>query len=166
MSPTSKPPDFSSVTDPTARAMLQQMAAMLEPLQTAVAQMSATVDKLQAENAELRRLLFGHKSERMPPIQKEVQRRRGQDAADADKRRAEGQKKRKRNGKAKKKLPTEQVVHDVPEEDQVCPHCGGSQYRDLGDLARGANGRGPDLRKKQLGINDPLPRRCAAAPGQ
>ena len=25
------------------------------------------------------------------------------------------------------------MMHDVPEEDQVCPHCGGSQYRDLGE---------------------------------
>jgi len=140
MPPTSKPPDFSSVTDPTARAMLQQMAAMLDPLERMVAQLqqtleqqAATNEKLQAENAELRRLLFGRKSERLPPIHKEVQRRRGNKASgDADKRRAEGQKKRKRKRKAKKKLPTEQVVHDVPEEDQVCPHCGGSQYQDLG----------------------------------
>ena len=133
MTPTHTLPDFSSITDPTARAMLEKMAALLEPLERTVAQLTATVDKLQAENAELRRLLFGRKSERMPPIQKEVQRRRGQGAADADKRRAAGQKKRKRNSKAKKKLPTEEVVHDVPDEDPVCPHCGGSQFRDLGE---------------------------------
>ena len=139
MPPQSPPVDFSSVTAPVARTMLEQMAAMLEPLKQMVAQLqqtleqqTAAMEKLQAENAELRRLLFGHKSERMPPIKKEVQRRQGDSEADADKRRKQGQKKRERNAKAKKKLPTEDVIHDVADEDQVCPHCGGSQYRDLG----------------------------------
>jgi len=133
MAPTIKPPDFSGVTDPTARAMLEQMASMLDPLERTVAQLTATVERLQAENAELRRLLFGRKSERMPPIHEEVQRRRGRGAAGADRRRAEGQQKRKRNGEVKKALPTEEVVHEVPEEDLVCPHCGGRRFCDLGE---------------------------------
>ena len=135
-----KQPDFSSVTDPAARAMLEQMRLLLEPLQPMVAhlqqtveQQTALIEKLQAENAELKRLLFGRKSERMPPIAREVKRRRAASAADPSTRRKEAQDKRKRNSKAKKKLPTEEVVHDVPDEDQVCPQCGGSQFADLGE---------------------------------
>ena len=134
MSDESTPSDFSAVTDPVARAMLEQMAAMLEPLQATITKLTDTIEKLQAENAELKRLLFGHKSERMPPMNKEVQRRlRGRRTIDPDKRRQEAQKKRKRNSKAKKELPTEEVVHDFHDEEHVCPHCGGSRFCDLGE---------------------------------
>jgi len=131
MSPNDKLPDVSQVQDPMARMMLEQMRAMLEPLQATITQLTATVESLRQENAELKRLLFGKKSERMPPMDREQQQRRKN--IDPDKSRQEAAKKRKRNARKKKELPTEEVVHDVPEEDQVCPHCGGTRFADLGE---------------------------------
>jgi len=131
MSPDDKLPDFSQVKDPVARMMLEQMRTMLEPLQKMLEQQAALNEKLLAENAELKRLLFGKKSERMPPMDRE-QRRRRKDI-DPDKSRQQAAQKRKRNARKKKELPTEEVVHDVPEEDQVCPQCGGTRFTDLGE---------------------------------
>jgi len=131
MSPDDKLPDFSQVKDPMARMMLEQMRTMLEPLQATIIQLTATVENLRQENAELKRLLFGKKSERMPPMDRE-QRRRRKDI-DPDKSRQQAAQKRKRNARKKKELPTEEVVHDVPEGDQVCPHCGGTRFTDLGE---------------------------------
>ena len=123
--------DFSHVTDPTARMLLEQMRAMLEPLQQALEHQASIIEKLSAENAELKRMLFGKKSERMPPISRELNRRRK--GIDPDRSRQESQKKRQRNAKKKKELPTEDVDHEVDEGDLVCPHCGGTCFRDLGE---------------------------------
>ena len=131
MSPDDKLPDFSQVKDPMARMMLEQMRTMLQPLQATITQLTATVEGLRQENTELKRLLFGKKSERMPPMDRE-QRRRRKDI-DPDKCRQQAATKRKSNARKKKELPTEEVVHDVPEEDQVCPHCSGTRFADLGD---------------------------------
>ena len=137
MAPDDPLADFSQVKDPVGRMMLEQMRTMLEPLQKMVAQLQQTMEqqtaliaRLQEENAELKRLLFGTNSERMPPMDREMRRRRKD--ADPDKSRQDAAKKRKRNARKKKALPTEQVVHDVPEEDQSCPHCGGTRFSDLG----------------------------------
>jgi transposase len=77
----------------------------------------------QAEIAELRRMLFGQRSERMPPMEREVRRRRKSE--DAEQRRKQTQDKRKRNRDKRKRIPTEKVTHDVDEGDLACPLCDG-----------------------------------------
>ncbi|MFC1482486.1 IS66 family transposase [Myxococcota bacterium] len=48
------------------------------------------------------------------------------------KRRA-ARKKRRKNAKAKKELPTETVHHEVPDDELHCPKCGGVRFGDLGE---------------------------------
>lgn len=132
------PPDFSHVTDPVARALLEQMQSMVVMLHQmlkqqadALEQQTSMLKQVLAENAELKRALFGRKSERMAPMDQELKKRRN-DKGDSQKRKKAAQKKRERNAKAKKKLPTKKVVHDV-EDGQACPNCGGTKLRDLGE---------------------------------
>ena len=58
-------------------------------------------------------------------MDQELKKRRG-DKGDSQKRNEAAQKKRQRNAKARKKLPTEEVVHDV-DDDHACPNCGGTK---------------------------------------
>jgi len=119
-------PDIDAIDDAASlRVLLKQIISLLKDLQ-------ATVDRKDAEIAELRRLLFGKKSERIPPLEREVKRRRKSTASTAaDKKKS--QEKRKRTKQAKKELPTEEVTHEVSEDDCICPHCGGVRFSDLGE---------------------------------
>lgn len=132
MSPETELPDFSTVTDPSARTLLEHMAAMLAPLQATITQLNATIEQLRKENAELKRLLFGRKSERMPRVSDELRRRRTKDGIDPNAGRRQGKDTRRRTAQAKKELPTEDVTHEVTPEQEVCPHCGGTRFTDLG----------------------------------
>jgi len=120
-------PDIDAIDDAASlRVLLKQIISLLKNLQ-------ATVDRKDAEIAELRRLLFGKKSERMPPMDREVKRKRGKTAATTAADKKKSQEKRKKTRKAKKALPTEEVTHEVSEGDCTCPHCGGIQFSDLGE---------------------------------
>ena len=56
-------PDLDQITDVgAARQLLEQLIALLEELREGM-------NDLRQENAELRRLLFGRSSERMPPVE-------------------------------------------------------------------------------------------------
>jgi len=79
------------------------------------------LDKLKNELAEMKRLLFGPKSEKMPTVDKELRkgkpsRRNGPGA----------QRKRRNNAESKKQLETEVVEHTVAD-DHCCAACGGSR---------------------------------------
>jgi transposase len=120
-------PDLDQITDlASARALLEQLVGLLEDVRGAL-------EDMRAENAELRRLLFGRVSERMPPIEREIHKSRAQDPAEAAKRKAAAQAKRRKNGEAKKRLPVQEIVHEVPEDEQVCPNCGDPVFDDLGE---------------------------------
>lgn len=120
-------PDLDQITDlASARALLKQLVALLEDVRGAL-------EDMRAENAELRRLLFGRVSERMPPIEREIRRAQSKEPAEAAKRRAAAQAKRRKNGEVKKQLPVQEIVHEVAEDDQICPECGGTTFDDLGE---------------------------------
>jgi len=119
-------PSFDHITDPQARAIIEQLCSMVAILQPRILE-------LEAENAELKRMLFGHKSERMCTVDEELKKKRKNSRADKARRRQAAKEKRRENAEAKKKLPEEEVVHQVPEQDQVCPHCGGTKFDDLGE---------------------------------
>ena len=115
-------PDLDQITDiGAARQLLEQLIALLEDIRE-------DMKELRQENADLRRLLFGRTSERMPPVDQEIRKGRGKDPADKAKRKAAAQAKRRKNGEAKKGLPTEEITHKVPEDEQVCPNCGGTTF--------------------------------------
>jgi len=67
--------------DPTARALVSMMrlsfealSAKVEVLEKQLAEQRSQIEKKDAQIAELRRMLFGRKSEKIPPISSEVRR--------------------------------------------------------------------------------------------
>lgn len=83
---------------------------------------------VQAQVEALQRHVFGKRSEKMPPIAKEL---RASGAPGADP--AETQAKRRKRAEERKELPTRTIPHKVPEADRCCPRCGGDDLRPLGD---------------------------------
>ena len=88
----------------------------------------AKIDRLQAELEDLRRQLKGHKSEKMPPLEREVHAR-----TDKEDRRAEELRKRKERAVEKTRLVTETVESTVPPDDRKCPKCGREDLKSVGD---------------------------------
>jgi transposase len=127
-----KPEDIDRLDDTAAlKAMLRQLMEMVESLQATVETLQQTIIHKDEELSELRRLLFGRKSERLPSVQSELKKRRSGEQKRAD--REKTKKKRDAARKAKKELPTEELVHEVNEDDLHCPHCGGTDFVDLTD---------------------------------
>lgn len=108
-------------------ALNEQFLATIQSLQATIEKQNQLLEKLSAENAELRRILFGKKREKMPPKDREVKKRRGRNDPEKSK------KKRRERAEAKKQLPTERVEHEVREDATTCPHCGGHIGDDLGE---------------------------------
>lgn len=98
-------------------------------LDITIRSLQQTIEQKDAELSELRRLLFGRKSERMPSIVSELKKRRSlkQKKADKDKERQ----KREESRQARKELPTEAVVHENEDKELVCPLCHGTDFKDL-----------------------------------
>ncbi|MGZ6674026.1 MAG: IS66 family transposase [Solirubrobacteraceae bacterium] len=90
-------------------------------------ELRARVERLSAEFEALKRQVHGRKSEKMPPLDREV--RRGKEADPA-----EAQRKRRERAIAKEKLVTERVTLSVHEDERQCPHC---QRRDLKPVGNG-----------------------------
>lgn len=77
------------------------------------------VDELTAQMEVLQRHVFGKRSEKMPPVARELRDQRGvkpDPAAAAEKRRKRAQ--------AREDLPTREIHHKVSEEERGCPKCG------------------------------------------
>ncbi len=87
-----------------------------------------------AELAELRRMLFGRKAERVPDARREA-RKKAQDDKDPAEREAERVDQRRKNRDARDAWPVEERVIEVPVAAQVCPCCGESNLAPLGDGA-------------------------------
>ena len=84
------------------------------------------VDTLEARLAVLERHVFGRRSEKLPAIkdQLRVGDRRNGDAA---------QERRRQNAEKRAELPERLIHHRVPDDKRVCPKCGGTKLRPLGD---------------------------------
>ena len=79
------------------------------------------VAELEAQNAVLKKALFGKKSEKMPRPADELKKR-----GDIEKPTPEQtRKKRAENQEWKRELPVETVVHPLPENPEACKLCGG-----------------------------------------
>ncbi len=120
-----KPEDIDKLEDvDSLKVLLKQLIEVIETLRQ-------TIENKDGELAELRRLVFGQKSERMPSVQSELKKRRTAKQKKAD--REKTKQKRDATRKAKQELPTETIRHDLDEENLCCPHCGGSDFVDLPD---------------------------------
>lgn len=84
------------------------------------------LEQVKAEIDALKRRVLGPKSEKMPPVEREV--RRGQKADPA-----ESLRKRRERALAKEKLVTERIPQPVPEEQRCCPHCHRRDLKPVGD---------------------------------
>jgi transposase len=100
--------------------------AWREELSERVSELEGIVQDLRGQLAALQRYVFGKKSERVPPISREVRREKGPDPEAAKKKRAE-------NAEKKKQLPQTTIPHSVPESERCCPTCGGHDLRALGE---------------------------------
>jgi transposase len=85
-------------------------------------------DRLRIEVENLKRQLKGHRSEKMPPLEREVRA-----LSDKDERRAEELRKRKEHAVAKTQLVTENVESTVPLAERKCPKCGSEDLKTVGD---------------------------------
>ena len=85
-----------------------------EELRASLDTVQADVERMRGELEALKRAVFGKKSEKMPPMSREVGRKPS---------REETQQKRADNARAKGSLVTEDVVHVVADDKRACPAC-------------------------------------------
>ena len=101
--------------------LLRTVLLLVTTMQRHFDELSGTVDRLESENAKLRKQVYGKKSERKPrsaaPKSKSPKEndtpRTGPSALDAA------------------DLPEEVEEHEVPEEDKTCAVCGGEDFVDM-----------------------------------
>ena len=107
---------------------VNELRALVMAQQQTIVQLSGTIETLPAEVRELKRLLFGSRSERlkreaMPPLARALRARRSDERTDA----AAAQQKRAARAARRAQLPMETMVCPL----ERCPHC---QSEDLQDL--------------------------------
>jgi transposase len=121
-------PDLDQINDlGSAKFMLGLLLKSSNQQAQTISNLSATIDQLRHELAEMSRALFGQKSERVVPVDREIARRVR--AAETPEQVAErvAKSKAKRDGKREKRrdeTPTEVVEHPV--EALNCEGCGAS----------------------------------------
>jgi len=96
----------------------QKTLVELQTLRAEYETLKALVDKLQ-------RHIFGKRSEKMPPMDREVRRGKPLDRAKVNSR-------RRANASEKRQLTTRRIDHKVAEKNRCCPKCGGLDLRPLG----------------------------------
>ena len=96
-------------------------------LESKLADTTARLDAVVAKMAAIERKILGRKSEKLPPIDGEVRKKRPVDPADV-------QATRRKNAELRAtKMVIEEVKHKVPDAERQCPKCAGTELRPLGD---------------------------------
>lgn len=155
------PKDLNELTDVDAlRSLLEQLLELGKRSQTTIERQTASIEKLtltieeqtrtieeqtrtieeQSQTIELKddeirqlkQMLFGKKSERIVPVDREVKRRRKKDVEKSEADKEKAKQRRQKNAEAKSRLPEEQKEHPVAAEQCHCPICGGVKYRTMG----------------------------------
>ena len=81
---------------------------------------------MRAEMDALKRRVLGPKSEKLPPMDREVRKQRPADPAAT-------QEKRRKNAELRAtRVETETIEHKVPDADRICPKCSGTKLRPVG----------------------------------
>lgn len=97
-----------------------------------VAVLQAQNAQLRAEAADLRRVLFGRKAERLPDARRTA-RAAARAKKDPKQRETERVESRRKNRGDRASLPVVEHVLDVPEDDRVCPCCDALDLSPLGE---------------------------------
>lgn len=118
-------PDLDSVQDlATAKFLLKHIVAAAENQSKTIEQLTRTIETLTHEISELKRALFGQKSERVVPIDREIAKKQREtetpDEAEARKEKARA-KREARKEKRRETSVTEVIQHAAPEH---CERCG------------------------------------------
>ena len=124
-------PDIDHIEDPQARVLLQLFKVMLEDQRALNARLTSALEAQQARLDELTRLLYGPKSERVIPVDRELAKRQEDDEQAKKEKKKKTQRKRRTNKQRKKKLPEENVEHKLSEQPK-CQECGDSEFSPLG----------------------------------
>jgi transposase len=103
------------------RDKAEKLEAEVRDLRGEVASMQGTLEKLQ-------RHVFGKRSEKMPPVATAI---RDPERAEAE--RIAALQTRRENAEKKRQLVTRKIEHKVPDEEKVCPKCGGHAFTRLGE---------------------------------
>jgi transposase len=113
--------DAAHTTISAQAQVIEKQAESLSKLTEQFTSVQATVEKLQ-------RHVFGKRSEKMPSVATAI---RDPERAEAE--RIAALQTRRENAENKRQLVTRRIEHKVPDEQKVCPKCGGRDFTKLGD---------------------------------
>jgi transposase len=89
-------------------------------------ELAERISDLDARLTAMQRQVFGKRSEKMPPMDREVRKQRPADPAAV-------QERRRKNAELRaSRVQTEDVPHKVPEADRRCPKCGKTELKPVG----------------------------------
>ena len=122
--------EVENLDDKSARALLKQLIMLISTLY-------ALIEDLRHQNEQMQRALFGPKSERVTPTDRQVKRRKKKDETPEEAARRKEEAKRKREANAEKRrqqLETQVVEHPIDQR-EGCPNCQADvdQFHRLGD---------------------------------
>lgn len=113
---------FDDLPESALRLLLSHLLQQNEELLRQVA-------RQESELAELRRLLFGRKSERVEPVERKIRQKQEKPKEETQ---AAAQAKRKEQREKKQALEEVEQYTPLPDEKRVCPLCQGSEFHPLG----------------------------------
>jgi transposase len=99
-----------------------------EKLEAEVRDLRGELTSVQDTLEKLQRHVFGKRSEKMPRVADAI---RDPERANAE--RIAAQQLRRENAEKKRQLVTRRIEHKVPDEQKLCPKCGGHEFSKLGD---------------------------------
>ncbi len=115
----------------TTTVDLEEQRAKLEKERTAREELDAKLETVMAAMQALERRVLGPKSEKMPPVDGEIEREK-RSKEDAEARRLRALAKRRANAALREDLQKWTVTHHVSDKDKTCTRCGKIADRALG----------------------------------
>lgn len=121
----------------SARSLLKQLTMLISTLYTLIAELRQTIEDQRHQIEQMQRALFGPKTERVTPTDRQVNERKKRDESPEEAARRKEETKRKREERAEKRrqeVETQVVEHPI-DQAGCCPNCQGdaSQFSRLGD---------------------------------
>ncbi len=106
-----------------AEALIRSQTEAIQTRDEALAKMGEQLASVQSTVEKLQRHVFGKRSEKMPSVATAI---RDPERAEAE--RIAALQLRRENAEKKRQLVTRRVEHKVPDEQKVCPKCGGHEF--------------------------------------
>jgi len=115
------------------KELAKQLLTTLKAMHASNEELKQLLSQRDAELADLRRVVFGHKSERTVSVDRQVRARKKKTAEGKAAALAQARQRRRENAQAKQtNLESEDIHHSVQAELLCCPICGGTKFEDLG----------------------------------